>query len=69
MKRKKYSLEYVSHFFGQSETIDAVIKSKNKNEGLKGPLFEQLVTAFNVANNFEVPTMGKEYKIPILKEQ
>ena len=60
------AIRYEEHFFGQNQTIEAVIKHINKNETMSERMLEYLVDEFNKANGANaVPMMGQCYKIPV----
>lgn len=63
-----FKVEYVDRGFGPNETIEAVIRSCNKDETITGGLLQFLMRNFNEKNGYIVPTLGTLYKIPIIKQ-
>lgn len=64
-----FKIEFVNRNFGSNETIEAVIKNCNKDENITGGLLDYLMVHFNKQNDNNVPVVGREYKIPIIKQQ
>lgn len=62
-----FKVEYIDRGFGPNETIEAVIRNANKDETISGGILKFLMDDFNTVNGFIVPTLGKSYKIPIIK--
>jgi len=62
-----FKIVYKERNFGINETIEAVIRSMNKDENINGGLLSYLMTEFNKKNKNEVPRIGQAYKIPIIK--
>ena len=62
-----FKITYTERSFGNNETVEAVLRNMNKDETITGGLLDYLMHNFNVENNYEVPRMGKLYKIPIIK--
>lgn len=62
-----FKIEFIKRNFGTNETIEAVIRSENKNETISGGLLTLLVNEFNKKNGKIVPIVGTTYFIPIIR--
>lgn len=54
----------VSHRFGPSETIRAVVRKLN-HQGMSSTMLDLMLEEFNKLNNNRVPKPGEVFEIPI----
>lgn len=61
----EFGIPYQTHQFGPTETINAILKTKN-GMGLSPRLLNKLVLQYNRLNEYQVPKPGDVVKIPLL---
>lgn len=58
----------VIHLFGMGQTVEAAIRYHHKNITIPRSDMEELIKEFNRLNDYKVPKLGQQFKIPVNDE-